>query len=1027
MIFTPNKKTENQLNMVSELLTLVLAILFFVFRGTIPFLKYPFILLMGYLIFRVGMFHKHELLKIRFKFLRNYFLPFILFSLVILGIFSSSKLSLIVVKDVLNIAVLFVLFAFASVLIKTKEQLNRFINLFMYSVIFLSFFVSVYTLIDFLGIDILKIPFIWDSQTLDNNFMLIPGYLSILSIFYLSKQKQNGLKDYVLYFFVFLFFFLLLVVSGSRRGVLLVVLFMAAALVVKLMAFRGKSDNLKVYNKIINLFFIAFGIVPLFIIGIYFTPSTYKNSYLKLVGTQDAPMARQRITLIFYRLSVLSGTHTDYNSLYIKFWSSGFDSRDPDTGWGSGKYTKTNEIVGINSQMVPKEAIGMIVRNDLMRVIDSNAYNYSHFYNAILAPGQYFDASVYCYVSEDFNGDMVSIYVSGETSIDYNGFYDLNRKGTWQKLSTFAVSKGGNAIFGYGICKKDVSDISQVEGHVIFAYPEFEISTGKDFKSKIPSTWGHGKYTEIQPTDGKNIEILPKEAKGIRVDGKSMLNSHGESIGFKNRITLVEADEGKYLSFTVFCRVSPDFTGTDVGLELKGGYEQVQNIKYNLKRKGTWQKLILGAMCKDGGKSIFTSISAPSNSNIDSLAGYVEFVYPEIKLLDEFTFDPIIPEGGWASGIYNRVNPLTGQNVGIVPKGAVGALYDAEGAEILKKGNYVTNNLIPMVYVNAKKGEHYKVSAYCYVSPDFNGNLVRIVTSSEVVSRKILMRQYDKYYDLRIKGQWQYLELDFEVIGDGRFPVLMGIHKNDPKPYPTLKGYVIFAYPQSIEISGKKQNNNISFKSFNSEFYKDNIQIPFNTEYASINHTYFSLLKYLNQDGDNSGKVDKIRNLISVIVSEDTTYYPFKANIVVKTEGIDLGQDRLTRWIFAKDLFIQEYSVVEKLIGGGYDFYGWYGKVFLQDHMKSDYPHNPFLQILLYSGVIGLFLYIVLLLKVLQIYIKYFSGFWVMAAGFGVVFYFTFFSGGNPFDPPVMGFFMLLPFLIQLVHKNELEVELENI
>jgi len=47
---------------------------------------------------------------------------------------------------------------------------------------------------------------------------------------------------------------------------------------------------------------------------------------------------------------------------------------------------------------------------------------------------EFFSASVYCYVSEDFDGSYACISVDGKVLGKTTRFYDLNRKGVWQKL-----------------------------------------------------------------------------------------------------------------------------------------------------------------------------------------------------------------------------------------------------------------------------------------------------------------------------------------------------------------------------------------------------------------------------------------------------------------------------------------------------------------------------------------------------------------------------------------------------------------
>ena len=127
---------------------------------------------------------------------------------------------------------------------------------------------------------------------------------------------------------------------------------------------------------------------------------------------------------------------------------------------------------------------------------------------------------------------------------------------------------------------------------------------------------------------------------------------------------------------------------------------------------------------------------------------------------------------------------------------------------------------------------------------------------------------------------------------------------------------------------------------------------------------------------------------------------------------------RYVRWQFAWQIFTKEFNWRQKVFGGGFNFLNWYGYYFLKDRTKTDYPHNPFLYILLYSGILGVSLYLFFLYKVFYFYLKYRKEYWIFFVFFLITFFFCFFSSGNPFDPPIMGFFMILPFFIHSVHKK---------
>ena len=126
--------------------------------------------------------------------------------------------------------------------------------------------------------------------------------------------------------------------------------------------------------------------------------------------------------------------------------------------------------------------------------------------------------------------------------------------------------------------------------------------------------------------------------------------------------------------------------------------------------------------------------------------------------------------------------------------------------------------------------------------------------------------------------------------------------------------------------------------------------------------------------------------------------------------------DRTSRWLYATKLLKTEYKWYNILIGHGFDYLNWYGKKF--NNNSPDWPHNPFISVLLYSGLIGLLIYIWLLINVVKLYLRYRNKYGIAFIGFLITFFFSFFSGSSPFDPPVMGFFIILPFFIQSINKH---------
>jgi hypothetical protein len=127
--------------------------------------------------------------------------------------------------------------------------------------------------------------------------------------------------------------------------------------------------------------------------------------------------------------------------------------------------------------------------------------------------------------------------------------------------------------------------------------------------------------------------------------------------------------------------------------------------------------------------------------------------------------------------------------------------------------------------------------------------------------------------------------------------------------------------------------------------------------------------------------------------------------------------DRISRWRYASELWKTEYKWYDKIMGHGFDSLKWYGQKF--NNNQPDWPHNPFISVLLYSGIFGLICYIWLLVRVVILYLKYRKKYGIVFICFLITFFFSFFSGSSPFDPPVMGFFILFPFLVHSIHKED--------
>jgi len=397
------------------------------------------------------------------------------------------------------------------------------------------------------------------------------------------------------------------------------------------------------------------------------------------------------------------------------------------------------------------------------------------------------------------------------------------------------------------------------------------------------------------------------------------------------------------------------------------------------------------------------------------------------------SFDPKDPDSIWGTRIHKTIFPLTGDNIEIVPAESKGYLMDSTCNANTWDGNAYSFTLIGRSFIS--ENDTINASVYCYVSEDFNGTWAILYSSDKSYTQC--------HYDLENKGKWQKLSINVNG-ARGETSVFLYFSKFGVEDFSSLTGKVIFAYPE-IEIIKDTINNSTSTYT-NSMLLKDfhnptlnrcnlkNIKIIDTNPIISLknwpNHSrfirasFFSFPLFLQKNVDYTlTDKDPIRNWVAKFISEDTVYFGYKANIVIDSLKNSFSDIRYVRWQFAWQIYKKEYNWQERIFGGGFNFLNWYGYYFDNDKTRSDYPHNPFLSVLLYSGIFGLIIYIIFMYKVFYYYIKYFKEYKILAVFFIITFFFSFFSSGTPFDPPIMGFFVMLPFLIHSVHEREKEVQ----
>lgn len=969
------------------------------------------------------------------------------------------------------------------------------------------------------------------SLAVDDNFFTLVslfGFIFILPILF----KRTRLSQRILYQLILVALFFNIFFSTSRRGIVIASTILVGTFFIWILSICFKHEKLRVFR--INTY--GFGLISFSIVSIIFYLLVYiapieRNQWLSYSSYNQNEVHNYANALTLSINSIFKG-EVGYQEINCKIWQSNFDSRYPYSGWASGNYTSVSILDGGKKGMLPPDAVGAKVDKTVGATFwRGNAYYFSKLFDGKIEHGKRYAASLYCYVSSDFNGDWVRINSSPPKGLTV-AYYDMKNKGTWQKLQTSFYGDSINYTTYFYFCKEKSTTLDSLNGYVIFAYPEIkEIK----FDPRLPITWAGAQFDEIILQAKSNASILPDSTISFKFNNRAINVKDSLIYAVSNIYTLCNDKELRNV-ITIYAYVSEDFNGDEVYLRASGRYRGLGINRYNLANKGKWERLYLSLSPENSNVDVNIGFKKIINGTKDSLKGYVLFAYPQKKIMQFDSKNPIT----WAERKYKEFKPNIGINAGIVPVNSIGYLVDKESDFVQSKSsrNYVTYTRIGKKNVLNEK--RYISSVYCYVSKDFNGDKVKLGSWGKFFGSS------SDYYDLNRKGEWQKLFLN--NYGDSSYvePFLY-FEIPDNKIIEWLKGYVVFACPE-FDILDYSPSNPSSYSktTFKQEYPlvgESSGIIPQNVTGFRLDRTaigmkwkniYHSTTEFLNiptfsgdsisasvycyvsddfdgndvrleikgkikgqtiarYDLKNKGKWVKLEiktlsdgnervsgilffsqkdvsdfstlkghvtfayPIIKVVKSKTTNVSQFnrvkKSNetkifkssffplLQIFSNAINSAPDslnvepqfhkemikdhfsgpRLDRWRYALYIYKHEYKWWQRIIGGGFGFTRKFANMFNEPEVKHDYdyPHNPFLGVLLYSGIIGLIAYIWFLFRAIYYYWLYKKEYWTLGLCFGVTFFFAFFSANTPFDPAIMGVLTILPYFIHYYHLKE--------
>lgn len=448
----------------------------------IPFLFFYFLFTFYHFINQRKTINLNEMIRFNFYLI-------LMSSLLLWGFIISSAFIFPIFKELLNIVIFLFLNCSLFIFIKDKESFNKFTEIFSKQIIFFSSLVSICGLLKFyfqlkgITFSFLNLPGLVEgtSLTTDNNFYILFSFVGIISIIFglrYFKWRTSFLGNGI-FSILLLILSLNVLFSYSRRGFIILLILMLCSILLIIIGYK-KKDNL---FFIISTYFLSFSLLVIFIIRfIFITPTHIKRNTLDILGITVNDYKYYSFLLVGKYSNIYSSRDRSYFRDIV--WIDNPDPRNPDTGWGESISKRDFPLSGEKVEIVPENSIGYVMDSTCdASTWNNNAYSYTNISSlfkgdSITDKNGTYNASVYCFVSNDFDGIWARISAEGKVSGNTYQEYDLNKKGTWQKIQiNFTSSSGIQPVYLFW-SKNGVTDFKSLKGYIIYAYPEYYKNPG---------------------------------------------------------------------------------------------------------------------------------------------------------------------------------------------------------------------------------------------------------------------------------------------------------------------------------------------------------------------------------------------------------------------------------------------------------------------------------------------------------------------------------------------------------------------
>lgn len=492
-------------------------------RLSVPHSKYFFfpLLIAGFILALYDFFKSKQKILHLTSFLLGFAIVILTILIHWIAFLRTSNPDIFILKEFLNalsvIPFAFTIFQLTGTPLAFTEYMRKTLNILLYVgiILLLAGFMK-------LGFELAGVYFkilnpadypIGTALTNDRNFYTLVLIFSLVVLVSKITQKLSIGKSFLIQALAYVFTVGIILTTSRRAMLILMALHGLMILYLAISFYNGRRSHgiTLLKNTFLYWLIIFFTSLSLFVLS-----KTVKLKDFERVMTKNGANTaafQAYISTLTYQVKSMVVKEINMEEVHMSLWYSDIKQLFPLSGAGNERFTK----VIAPEQSPVKDSIITLDKNSQYNVLYNTVYSFTRLGTSPRQTSACYQVSLWCLVTDDFNGDVVILSSGKNLFPHYNIEYDLNKIGTWQELSMVLLTDSILTVPSYmAFSKYNNNNFDNLTGKILVTKPNY-----RQISAQIAGT-----LRPKQPAPEHPFISIPKfETTHLLTSSESLLQS----------------------------------------------------------------------------------------------------------------------------------------------------------------------------------------------------------------------------------------------------------------------------------------------------------------------------------------------------------------------------------------------------------------------------------------------------------------------------------------------------------------------